>query len=170
MIQNILLAVDGSAGSDQAIKAAASLAKKNNARVVVIHAYTTVVANAMHMMSQNDSDQPVPSERLAHPFPSPSILNDEPYQQLTSKTLEAISIVDAATAQLGKYGVTDVESRYVEGPAIQVILGEVDNIKPDLLVVGARGTGTWQGSGLGSISTALVQRAECSVLVVKSGR
>lgn len=170
MFETILLAVDGSAGSNLAIKAAAGLAKRNNSKVVVLHAFTTIVASAAYAMNPyNNNQQPVPSERLAHPHPSPSILDDEPYQQLTYKTLEAISIVEAAGTQMNNYGVTNVETRYLEGPAIQVILGEVDNLQPDLLIVGARGTGTWHGSGLGSISSALVQRAECSVFVVKPG-
>ncbi|MER3458879.1 MAG: universal stress protein, partial [Chloroflexota bacterium] len=39
--------------------------------------------------------------------------------------------------------------------------------KPDLIVVGARGLGTWRGLILGSVSMAVTQRAECPVLVVK---
>lgn len=48
-----------------------------------------------------------------------------------------------------------------------MILNVAEARKPDLLVVGARGLGTWQGIFLGSVSMAVTQRAECPVLVVK---
>jgi nucleotide-binding universal stress UspA family protein len=38
---------------------------------------------------------------------------------------------------------------------------------PDLIVIGARGLGTWPGLLLGSVSMAVTQRAQCPVLVVK---
>jgi len=64
-------------------------------------------------------------------------------------------------------GVPDVTTDTAEGPATSVILNVAEACKPDLLVVGARGLGTWQGIFLGSVSMAVTQRAECPVLVVK---
>jgi nucleotide-binding universal stress UspA family protein len=64
-------------------------------------------------------------------------------------------------------GVPDVDIDTAEGPAASVILNVAESRKPDLLVEGARGLGTWQGIILGSVSMAVTQRAECPVLVVK---
>nr|MBP7691659.1 universal stress protein [Anaerolineales bacterium] len=69
--------------------------------------------------------------------------------------------------RLSDMGVGEVETNLVEGPAPNVILGVAESVKPDLIVVGARGSGTWLGQTLGSVSMAVVQRAECAVLVVK---
>jgi nucleotide-binding universal stress UspA family protein len=60
-----------------------------------------------------------------------------------------------------------VDTEILERPAVNAILSVVEARKPDLLVMGARGLGTWQGIILGSVSMAITQRAECPVLVVK---
>jgi nucleotide-binding universal stress UspA family protein len=47
-----------------------------------------------------------------------------------------------------------------------VILDAVDELVPDLVVVGTRGLGRLQRMVLGSTATAVVRHAPCSVLVV----
>jgi nucleotide-binding universal stress UspA family protein len=64
-------------------------------------------------------------------------------------------------------GVATVVKDVLEGPATDAILRAAEARKPDLIVIGARGLGTWQGLLLGSVSMAVTQRAECPVLVVK---
>lgn len=65
------------------------------------------------------------------------------------------------------HGVEVVQTDVVQGQPAHVILGVVESIKPDVIVLGARGMSTWQGLLLGSTSMAVVQRAEVPVLVVK---
>jgi nucleotide-binding universal stress UspA family protein len=64
-------------------------------------------------------------------------------------------------------GVPDVDIDTAGGPTTSVILNVAEARRPGLLVVGARGLGTWQGIFLGSVSMAVTQRAECPVLAVK---
>jgi len=144
MIQNILLITDGSAPAERAADFAASLATRYQARVIVLHAF--------------------------HPLPSHlgSFLGETSYSQALQKTLDdARSLVGDVTKRLHELGVTDVDTEILEGPAVSAILSVVETRKPDLLVMGARGLGTWQGVILGSVSMAITQRAECPVLVVK---
>lgn len=140
MIQNILLATDGSVPAERAADFAASLATCYGAKVTVVYAFPAV----------------------------PAVLGEPNYSQALSKTLrEAESLVAEVALRLQERGVTDVDTDVLEGPAAQVILTVAETRRPDLLVMGARGLGTWQGLILGSVSRVVVQQAECPVLVVK---
>jgi nucleotide-binding universal stress UspA family protein len=140
MLQNILLVTDGSAPARRAADFAASLAERFGSRVVVLHAYDPVPSYL---------GQPYYNEALA------SVLN------------RAHALADDAVKHLREMGVADVAKDVLEGPAADAILRAAEARKPDLIVLGARGLGTWQGLLLGSVSMAVTQRAECPVLVVK---
>ena len=84
------------------------------------------------------------------------------------KTLdEADSLVAHVRERLRDRGAPDVDTDTAQGPAASMILNVAESRKPDLLVVGARELGTWQGIFPGSVSMAVTQRAECPALVVK---
>lgn len=140
VIRHILLAVDGSFVADRAADFAASLALRYRARITVLHAFTPI------------------AERAGAPGQG----------QTPGWTRETAQASVAGTAlHLSAMGIAEVATEVVEGPAPNVILGIAETLKPDLIVVGARGLGTWQGQTLGSVSMAVAQRAECPVLVVK---
>ena len=141
MIQMILVATDGSATSERAADFAASLAIRFHSKVTVLHALTT------------EPVTPVQGARAG--------------RTTMNSLVEKNNLVDHAAGRLHELGVSSVETRVVEGPAVNVILGVAESLKPDLLVMGARGLSTWQGILLGSVSSAVTQRAECPVLIVK---
>jgi nucleotide-binding universal stress UspA family protein len=140
MIRKILLATDGSASSGRAAEFAASLSRRYNARIFVLHAYT--------------------------PGPAGEKLTQQGSIYYESSD-EAHSLVEQVNLRLEDMGVEGIESNAVEGPPAHVILGVAESSNQDLIVIGARGTSTWQGSRMGSVSLAVTQRAECPVLVVK---
>lgn len=140
MVQHILLATDGSARARQAADFAASLAMRYRAKVTVLNAFT----------------------------PAPAHLGEADSSRRLHRTLdEAQDLVANVAKHLREMGIANVDTDVVEGPAANVILGTAESRKPDLIVIGARGLGTWQGLVLGSVSMAVTQRAECPVLVVK---
>jgi nucleotide-binding universal stress UspA family protein len=140
MIQTILLATDGSSAAQEAADFAASLALRFQARVIVLNAFSPALAR---------SNEPHPSWT--------------PHQRLG----EAHGLVTDAARRLREIGVQSVDTEVMEGPPANVILGVAETQKPDLIVMGARGSSTWQGHMLGSVSMAVTLRAECPVLVVK---
>jgi nucleotide-binding universal stress UspA family protein len=84
--------------------------------------------------------------------------------------------VERAVAVLKDRGVNQVRHEVVEAPpgtarldARSVILTTVAEQAPDLVAVGARGTGGFRGLLVGSVTAAVVRHAPCSVLVAKSG-
>ena len=80
--------------------------------------------------------------------------------------------VEQAVAVLREHGVADVEHEVIEAlphtaafDVRSVILGAVAERSPDLVALGARGTGGIRGLLVGSVAAAVVQHASCSVLV-----
>ncbi len=141
MFQKILLATDGSSASQQAADYAAALAVRFNAKVIALHAFNQLV---------------VPP--VGYSFP-----NVDAYASYQ----DAEKLVAQTAERLRSQGVGEVEEQVVQGQAVHVILGAAETIKPDVIVMGARGVGTWQGLLLGSTSMSVVQRAQVPVLVVK---
>lgn len=140
MIRAILLATDGSAPAERAASFAASLAIRYNARLTVLHAFA----------------------------PLPRYLGEPHYSRVVYRTIEeARALLEDISKRLREMGVHEVETDFIEGPAVDVILSVAETRNADLIVIGARGLGLWQGLLLGSVSMAVTQRATCPVLVVK---
>jgi nucleotide-binding universal stress UspA family protein len=140
MLQNILLVTDGSAPARRAADFAASLATRFGSTIVLLHAYDRV----------------------------PPYLGQPYYNEALARVLqEAHALADEVVNHLREIEVATVIKDVLEGPAADAILRAAEARKPDLIVIGARGLGTWQGLLLGSVSMAVTQRAECPVLVVK---
>jgi len=83
--------------------------------------------------------------------------------------------VQEAAKALQAAGVADVKQdvvkavRHTAGFDVRsAILSTIEDTKPDLIAVGARGTGGIRGLLVGSVATAVVHHAPCSVLVAKT--
>jgi nucleotide-binding universal stress UspA family protein len=140
MFKKILLATDGSEPAAHAANYATSLALQYGASVVVVHSFN----------------------------PVPAFLGEPYYSAAVYSTLdEAETLANDMAERLRQAGVAEVEAVFVAGPATEVILDVAQAREPDLIVIGARGLGTWRGFFLGSVSTSVAQRAEVPVLVVK---
>ncbi len=140
MIQCLLLATDGSKCASRAADFAASLALRYPAKIVVLNVLTLGYSH----------------------------LSGIDQQDVFSKAQGAAQILVNDVAQhLREIRIKEVDPIVLYGPPVSVILGFAEMHKPDLIVMGARGDGTWQGKMLGSVSMAVTQRAECPVLVVK---
>lgn len=60
-----------------------------------------------------------------------------------------------------------VETLFEVGSPGPVLLQMADDMKADLIVMGSRGLGPLKGIFMGSVSSYLVSRAKCPVLIVK---
>lgn len=76
------------------------------------------------------------------------------------------AVKDSKALFAGVTGVT-VETSVTHGYPAHVLVGECGARKSDLLVVGARGVGVFERILLGSVSSAVLHHAPCSVLVVR---
>lgn len=76
-------------------------------------------------------------------------------------------IVENAVKQAESAGVSSVTGVSYEGVVVDEILTHLEQHPTDLLVIGSRGLSTAKRLLLGSVSTAVVNRAPCPVLVVR---
>lgn len=147
----ILLAVDGSACSDAAVEE-------------VLH-----------------RQWPAHSElRVITAFELPTVVGMEPwvptpeyFEQIEGSVSEAAEAVKGrALARLQGIGGQTLEIRgeIIQGPPAQVIVEEAERWGADLIIMGSRGLGAWNRLLLGSVSTAVVHHAKCSVEIVRRQR
>ena len=141
MFKNIVYATDGSDHARQAMVYARDLAKSNNATLFVVHAYPSI----SDLLGYKEYDA-IASRRIAH----------------------AQEIVGQVIRELKDAGI-DLEQEVLEGPTAEAILRVADIRKADLIIVGARGRGSFKGLLLGSVSQKVIQHAPCPVLVVRNG-
>lgn len=143
-IKTILLGYDGSNGAKRAAELAATLARQNNARIVVMTAFP-------HHSRLLDIAK-------GRPFVGPAEGEMSPEYVAASDTANEL-VQQYETAGIG------AEADILEGPASEAILRVAATHAADLIVVGRRGHGLTGELLLGSTSEFVVRRAKTPVLV-----
>jgi nucleotide-binding universal stress UspA family protein len=141
----VLCATDLSGPSLPAVEAAVLEARLRGAKLVVLH----VVAQGMPLASVG------PTEGITPLALSPELLHD--LQKSARAEIEAV------LARLQAHA----ESTVVEGHPAATILQYADELRPELLVVGARGRTGLARVVLGSVAEHVVRDAKTSVLIVR---
>ncbi|HKZ78830.1 MAG TPA: universal stress protein [Pyrinomonadaceae bacterium] len=147
----ILLAVDGSIYSDVAIEEIASRPWPPHSEVKIITAAETPVMVGMEPWAA-----------------SPAY-----FDQLEKSVREnANAVIDRALSRLSTVADKSlkISSEIIPGPPRQVILEEAEKWGADLIVMGSRGLGAWNRLLLGSVSSAVIHHAHCSVEIVRAPR
>ncbi|ALF52718.1 universal stress protein [Nostoc sp. FACHB-87] len=142
MLNNILVALDGSDIAERVIQVLDDLVLSPETKVVLCHVFPTP-----------DSEMELPADR-PHPE-SPALSYFQIEKQLQSYK-EKISIHSAVELVTGE-------------PADEII--RLANIyKADLIIIGSRGLTGMKRIVQGSVSSQVVEEANCSVLVVKPSK
>ena len=136
----ILIATDGSAGSDTAVEEGVRIAKLIGADVIFV-----AVARP-----------PVP------------VLGDPYYQHAVSGNLGVMRAALAKATLFAEERRVRHETELMEGSPAQITLDLAQSRDVDLIVVGSRGLGAVKGALLGSVSSAVVHHADRPVLVARS--
>lgn len=147
----ILLAVDGSAFSDYAIEEVAHRPWPAGSEIRVITAAEIPVMVGIE----------------------PWAASPDYFEQL-EKAIRS-SAQDVINGALGKLsGQEDkaltISTMIIEGSPGQVIVDEAERWNADLIVMGSRGLGAWNRLLLGSVSSAVVHHAKCSVEIVRKAQ
>lgn len=145
----ILLAVDGSTYSDVAIEEILARPWPPYSELKIITAAETPVIVGMEPWAA-----------------SPAY-----FDQLEKSVREnANAVIDKALSKLSKVDdkMLKISSEIIEGPPRQVILEQAEKWGADLIVMGSRGLAAWNRILLGSVSSAVVHHAHCSVEVVRA--
>jgi nucleotide-binding universal stress UspA family protein len=144
----ILLAVDGSACSDEAIEEVAQRPWPPGSEIELLSAF----------------ELPLP--------PSPEAWAGPPtyFEELDRAASEhARSLVTRGVTRLKSAigSEANVKGKWVPGPPRSVILDEAESWGADLIVVGSHGYRAWERFLLGSVSQSVVSHAKCSVEIVR---
>lgn len=145
----ILLAVDGSPYSDAAVEEVRKRPWPLQSEVKIITAIETPVIVGFGI----------------DPWPA------DYFQELHKAALEtAKAVINNALRKLSEpLGQTlKISHEIIAGPVKQVIVEEAESWGADLIVMGSRGLGTWNRLLLGSVSSAVVHHATCSVEIVRT--
>ncbi|GAX36505.1 universal stress protein [Nodularia sp. NIES-3585] len=139
MLKNVLVALDGSEIVERVIQTLNDLVLTSDAKVILCHVFLPP-----------QSEIELPADR---PDPKSSKFSDFHIEKQLLSYKEKLSF--------------DSELELVTGdPAVEII--RIANIyKADLILVGSRGLVGMKRIVLGSVSTQVVEEANCSVLVVK---
>ena len=142
----ILLAVDGSAYSDAAIEEVMHRPWPAGSEVKVISAAETPFMVGME----------------------PWAPSSEYFEQVEkSVRAGAQAAIEDALLKLKSLEELRLSSEIIQGPPTQVIVEEAERWAADLIVMGSRGLGVWNRLLLGSVSSAVVHHAKCSVEIVR---
>jgi nucleotide-binding universal stress UspA family protein len=135
MFKSILLAADGSSHAEEAFKCARDLALRDDARVIVVHAF-----------------EPVPTY-VGEPWGD---------RVMARHITVGRRVADTAAQKLQEAG-QDVVIEVLEGPPADAILKVADVRECDLIVMGCRGFGALGSLLLGSVSHCVLAHARASI-------
>jgi len=144
---HLLVAVDGSETSDEAVEYAGDLGATFDAVTHVIH------------VSPDLREVIIPGFSVG---PARDSLMD-------SMKNAAQVILEKAETRLKELGVKDVRLLNEFGGAVQKICHAAERNNCTVIVIGSRGLGAIEGMLMGALSTKVVEQAPCNVLVVKPG-
>jgi nucleotide-binding universal stress UspA family protein len=139
MYSRILVANDGSPGGQKALSGAIELARKLSAE--------------LHMVTVEELPR----------FPA-SI--DEIAEEKDEANHRFAPVIDAAKAEAKGAGAA-IETHLVPGHVVDGVIGLINQLKADLLVVGFMGHSQLYERIIGGTTDRLVRLAPCAVLVVK---
>lgn len=138
MFETIVVGIDGTERSERAAHTAADVAKRYDAKLILIFSYE----------------------------PVPRYLGRELYEEAVAQAIaHGEEVLDRAAGLLGDD--VAVETDILEGPPADAILRVVAQHDADLIVIGSRGLGEIAAMALGSVGHRLIQHANVPVLIVK---
>jgi nucleotide-binding universal stress UspA family protein len=140
MISTVAVGTDGSATANEAVKEAAELARRFDAKLVLLSAF-------------DDSRKPATNPD-----------QDIELQWASNPAARVKSILEGLESELSNSGL-ECETRADRGDPADVLVRLADECGADLLVIGNRGM---KRRVLGSVPNTVTHKADCSVLVVKT--
>src|ERR1041384_601263 len=144
MFKKILCAVDFSAPSREALRAAAELARTSQATLILVHVWKA----------------PLWTTDYGIQLPSDALLEARGTEE---------SQLAAWKAEAHQLGAGDVATRLVRGvPWDEIVSAARDDKAIDLLVLGTDGRTGLQRALIGSVAERVVRHAPCTVMVVGS--
>ena len=173
MFKNILCAVDGPDHANKALGLAIDLAKKYDARLLLLHVLLrNVDAPELRRFAEIEGlTKTVEPEinRLRGVDSRSEILRLRDMTTVSQGVLATIAehIVDAAKLEAENQGVENVSVRVLDGDPSKRILESAERENTDCIVIGSRGLSDVKSLFLGSVSQKVSNQAACTCIAVK---
>ncbi len=154
-IKKILYATDLTKNSSYAFYFAADMARRNDARIVILHCMAPIQAQ-MHYKAEFKSDKALKEEK-AH----------EKEHDIAEIKKYLGEFCQNAEAEIGPPCMILVSKIIVKvGHALEEILNTADEEACDVIVLGAHGKGWLRQAFLGSVSRSVLERSRKPVLII----
>lgn len=158
----ILVPVDGSGHAFKALRVACDLAAKHNGRIALLHvlaehrsANEFLKMDAAGSFNQELKQSLKATDRAAEPVPGHML-------QAVGK-----AVLDLAAGRVGRQGL-EVDILAIErGEPAECILVAHKRCGANTIVMGCRGSSRSAGSSLGSVSSVVFEKADCTCIAVK---
>lgn len=176
MIKKVLIATDGSVHARKAVEFGSDIASKYGAEVVLVHVLLRdeLSENLRHLAEVEygyaEGGKPI-SEAIAMipegRFPEAS-LQPKP-AQTPGQVLRAVGdeILTEAERLAREHGVSKVSKEVEDGDPVKRILEVAKDVKPDLIVTGARGFSDLKALMVGSVSHKLSHLSPVTCITVR---
>jgi nucleotide-binding universal stress UspA family protein len=148
-LEKVLVSTDGSTNASRAVQAAIDIAKRSDAQLIIL---TVIMEVVPPVYSPIGVDVPTVdySAYLNRVEADAKKLVDEAAKQAQDQSVKtSVSILRSVTS------------------VAEAIIEEASKDKVQLIIVGTRGLGGFKKLLLGSVSSAVIEHAPCSVLVVR---
>ena len=173
MFKNILCPIDGSDHANKALTMAVDMAKKYDARLLLLHVLLrNVDAPELKRFAEIEGlSRTVASEvnRLTSVDSRVEIVRLRDLQTISTGVLVNIAehIVGAAKLEAENNGVGEVSVAILDGDPAKRILEYAKQEDADCIVMGSRGLGDIKALLLGSVSQKVSNQAVCTCIAVK---
>lgn len=171
MISTIVVPVDGTEYSEHALQFAAGLARKFDARIILVHVLLRGTSvPALQELAENKGflDQMKDDIAEVEIVPIASVAGvAAPVEVVPDEALQRCGELLLDKARTSIDGVDDIQQRILDDDPAQAILQCASDDGADMIVIGSRGVGDLKSLLLGSVSHKLIENAECPCVVVK---
>ena len=141
-MEKILIAIDGSPASDEAVEFGVELAAEQNAAVIFVHVVRLLDIVPMTCFGMAAGARP---------------------HEVTEEEKQPLVEAKAAAEHQGVH----VTAKLLIGDAVDEIVACADNLDVDLIVIGSRGHGELTSALLGSVSRGVVSESKRPVVIVR---
>jgi nucleotide-binding universal stress UspA family protein len=160
MFKKILVPVDGSKTSQQALKQAVAFAAEQGAALRILHVHEVSVLAEMYA-----------AQSASGMMAAPNVKALEKFEADLEKRAE--TLLESAQAMATKGGVTRVDGKMVNAGtrrAAKLILDDATKSKADLIIMGTHGRSGFDHLVFGSVAEGVMRGATVPLMLIRSGK
>lgn len=177
LIKKILVAIDGSDHSKNAVMLAGDLAQKYEAQLIIVHVLDQkpLGAEALQMVEIEFADrlaavgldEPQKTLERYGEIGLRGFIRTQDQRNSAVKNILGEELLKMAKQDAMSAGITDVETILINGEPVEQILNTASKSGANLIVIGSRGLSDLKGLWLGSVSHKVAHLSPVNVITVR---